>query len=276
VRLKGGVADLTKLNIQQLDKKVDRLVLENDVNGIKRSARVALKYMGRHNGFAGGTLLNIASPVELQGVDKGGCTVLGTTRGLGLARLVGTHGVKVITIYQPSIDYPAAPNVDSYAPVIDPSTPSMNHHAPVIDPDTSPMDHAPDIDSAMDPATPPMDNHASELEDVAHYGYSATYQCDKRREYSREYTGYMALHAADTAPPGTAWTFDAGLKLTQVTPDRLKTCCGIANKMCFWLGCPMADDLQLLPQVTPQLDSNSNKIPSIPLIWPSLEEQDTS
>lgn len=28
----------------------------------------------------------------------------------------------------------------------------------------------------------------------------------------------------------------------QVTPGQLKTCCGIANKMCYWLGCPMVSD----------------------------------
>jgi len=153
VTLKGGVG---ALNVAELDKKVDRLVLDNDVKGIKRSAWMALKYMGRHNGFTGGTLLNIASPVELEGVGGGGCTVLGTTRGLGLARLVGTHGVKVVTIYQPSIDYPATPIMDC---------------------------------PSIDPATPPIDP-------AWHHGYSATYQLDKRRGYSREYTGYMALHAA--------------------------------------------------------------------------------
>ncbi len=30
--------------------------------------------------------------------------------------------------------------------------------------------------------------------------------------------------------------------LLQVTPGQLKTCCGIANKMCYWLGCPMVSD----------------------------------
>ena len=28
----------------------------------------------------------------------------------------------------------------------------------------------------------------------------------------------------------------------QVTPGQLKTSCGIANKMCYWLGCPMVSD----------------------------------
>ena len=28
----------------------------------------------------------------------------------------------------------------------------------------------------------------------------------------------------------------------QVTPGQLKTSCGIANKMCYWLRCPMVSD----------------------------------
>merc|ERR1719362_2100780 len=58
----------------------------------------------------------------------------------------------------------------------------------------------------------------------------------------REYTGYMALHIADTGPPGAAWAFTPEWRLQQVTPGQLKACCGIANKMCYWLGCPMVSD----------------------------------
>ena len=77
--------------------------------------------------------------------------------------------------------------------------------------------------------------------------------------WCREYTGYMALHIADTGPPGAAWAFTPEWRLQQVreswpvtvtrssaslqvTPGQLKTCCGIANKMCYWLGCPMVSD----------------------------------
>ena len=67
----------------------------------------------------------------------------------------------------------------------------------------------------------------------------------------------MALHIADTGPPGAAWAFTPEWRLQQVreswrmtratlllqvTPGELKTCCGIANKMCYWLGCPMVSD----------------------------------
>ena len=49
----------------------------------------------------------------------------------------------------------------------------------------------------------------------------------------------MALHIADTGPAGAAWAFNDEFRLKQVSPGDVKTCCGIANKMCYWLGCPM-------------------------------------
>ena len=39
----------------------------------------------------------------------------------------------------------------------------------------------------------------------------------------REYTGYMALHIADTGPPGAAWAFTDEWRLQQVTPDMVST-----------------------------------------------------
>jgi hypothetical protein len=66
-----------------------------------------VKYLGKQNGFPGGSYLNLTSSVELQpGHWPAGCTVLGTTRALGLARNVARHGVRTTTIYQPTIDYP--------------------------------------------------------------------------------------------------------------------------------------------------------------------------
>jgi len=69
-----------------------------------------VKYLGKQNGFAGGSYLNLTSSVELEpgggGHCSGGCSVLGTTRALGLARSVARHGVRTTTIYQPTIDYP--------------------------------------------------------------------------------------------------------------------------------------------------------------------------
>ena len=68
---------------------------------------LATKYMGKQNGFQGGTHLNLSSSVELSGsAGTGGCTVLGTTRALGLEKRLAVHGVKTLTVFQPSIDYP--------------------------------------------------------------------------------------------------------------------------------------------------------------------------
>ena len=41
--------------------------------------------------------------------------------------------------------------------------------------------------------------------------------------HCREYTGYMALHIADTGPPGAAWAFTDEWRLQQVTPDMVST-----------------------------------------------------
>ena len=49
----------------------------------------------------------------------------------------------------------------------------------------------------------------------------------------------MALHIADTGPAGSGWMFNEEFRLRQVEAGDMKTCCGIANKMCYWLGCPM-------------------------------------
>jgi NAD(P)-dependent dehydrogenase (short-subunit alcohol dehydrogenase family) len=69
----------------------------------------SVKYLGKQNGFSGGSYLNLTSSVELQPGRVGGCagcSVLGTTRALGLARSVARHGVRTTTVYQPTIDYP--------------------------------------------------------------------------------------------------------------------------------------------------------------------------
>ena len=58
------------------------------MEGLKRVGRLATKYMGKQHGWGGGTLLSISSSTELApGLERepGQCTVLGTTRALGLA-----------------------------------------------------------------------------------------------------------------------------------------------------------------------------------------------
>jgi len=91
----------------KVERKLDSLLVKQDVNSIRQIGHLATKYMGKHNGFQGGPLLNLSSSVELSGVaEPGGCTVLGTTRALGMEKRLALHGVKTLTVYQPSIDYP--------------------------------------------------------------------------------------------------------------------------------------------------------------------------
>ena len=58
--------------------------------------------------------------------------------------------------------------------------------------------------------------------------------------------GGLGLHTRVEAAAGEGEAEDDNLTrstlLLQVTPGQLKTCCGIANKMCYWLGCPMVSD----------------------------------
>jgi len=184
--------DMTRLN-----RRIDRQLIRQDVEGIKRLGRLATKYMGKQSGAgAGGSLLNITSSTELSpGAEAGQCTVLGTTRALGLVPGVARSGLRVSTVYHPSVDY----------------TDLSWRSAQITDDQHSP--------------------YPGGLDNINKYS------C-----YLREYTGYMALHMADTGPPGAAWAFTPEWRLQQVTPGQLKTCCGIANKMCYWLGCPMVRD----------------------------------
>jgi len=194
-------------DIGSVNRKLDRFLIQQDVAGLRRLGQLATKYMGRQQGWQGGTLLNISSSTELAGgrLEAGGCTVLGTTRGLGLARAVRRSAVKVCTVYQPGLDYTDLRLTGS-------AQHSTDQHGP---------------------------------------------------DYTRDYTGYMALHCADTAQPGTAWAFSKEMRLEQVEPTSLNTSCGIANKMCYWLGCPMMADPSLTSEVSgeaKQISSNKEKV----------------
>ena len=163
-----------------MQSNISRFLIRQDVEGLRRLGHLATKYMGKQNGWEGGTLLNISSSTELVGGRQrgGNCTVLGTTRGLGLASKVERSGVKVCSVYQPGLDYS-----DQEA-------------------DRRDME-------GLDQPSP---------------------------AYTRDYTGYMALHIAETAGPGTVWSFTPQMRLQQVEPTDINTSCGIANKMCYWLG----------------------------------------
>lgn len=182
--------------VKEVNQHLDKKLQQRDVDSINRISRLAVKYLGKQNGFAGGSYLNLTSSVELQPghascSPAAGCSVLGTTRALGLARNVARHGVRTTTLYQPTIDYPEL-------------------------------------------------NMAAQITDDQHTPYNTW---SRYSAYCREYTGYMALHVADTAQPGTAWRFNAQLRLELVAPAMLESSCRIANKMCYWLGCPHVDDL---------------------------------
>jgi len=181
------------IDLRGLEKRLDIRQQEEDVEGIRRLGRLAVKYMGKQNGFQGGNLLNLTSAVELScSAGAGTCTVLGTTRALGMHDRAKEHGVRTTTVYQPTIDYP-------------------------------------DL------------SQAAQITDDSH---SPHYKWDRYSAYIREYTGYMALHVGDTAPPGTAWAFNKDIKLEEVQPESLASSCGITNKMCFWMGCPMVKEVE--------------------------------
>jgi len=187
--------------IRKLEEKLDFSLVQQDVLGMRRIGQLATKYMSKQNGLKGGTLLNLTSSVELSGHGvTGDCSVLGTTRCLGLASRVRLHGVKTLSVYQPTIAYP-------------------------------------DL------------TQATHITDDQHSPYS---EWNKYSSYIGEYTGYMALHLGDTAPPGTAWAFNKELRLREVSPEDLSGGCGIANKMCYWLGCPMIGEENIKNEVFTQ------------------------
>jgi len=236
-------------NLEDVEVYINRKQIDYEVQSIKRISKLAVKYMGRHNGFQGGNLLNLVTRTELSARnfihnqeyhnilsetekvegcsnrialpgavqvpteavssccaatnstgygDVGCCTVLGTTRALGVDKQVSRHGVRTMTVYQPNIDYP----------------------------DLSP---------------------AAQITDDQHSPY---YTWSRYSAYCREYSGYMALHLADTATSGSAWKFNSELRLEPVTPSELPNSCQLTNKMCYWLGCPHVEK-------SAQVDHNS-------------------
>jgi len=243
---------------------------QHEVQSIKDISKLAVKYLGKHNGFSGGSLINLVSRTELikrsssnlatvpedagqqtnctdsvpgavisqrssmqaaeQQLPKsrpgpmqttiprsvpdtslqGCCTVLGTTRALGLSKHVDKHGVRTSTVYEPNIDYPEL-------------------------------------------------SVAFQITDDEHSPY---YTWNRYSAYCREYTGYMALHVADTANSGTAWRFNSELRLESVDPSMVPSSCKLANKMCYWLGCPHVDQVQEAAATVPRPgipDSSENQ-----------------
>ena len=62
---------------------------------VHHSNCACLQYLGRQNGFRGGSLLHLAGGAELGGgAGPGRCSVLGLTRALGTEAAVRRHGVR--------------------------------------------------------------------------------------------------------------------------------------------------------------------------------------
>lgn len=102
--LKVGEEDLHG-EIKDVETILDNRLIDEDVEGIRLMGDLAKEYLGRQNGFDGGTFLNLSSSTELRGGGgNDGCTVLGTAK--ALRRKIDSHGVKTVTIYQPTIEYP--------------------------------------------------------------------------------------------------------------------------------------------------------------------------
>ena len=62
---------------------------------ISKMGLLATKYMGKHNGYQGGTLLNVSNSYDQPVSEKA-----------GLAKSLALDGVKTCTVYKPSMDYP--------------------------------------------------------------------------------------------------------------------------------------------------------------------------
>jgi len=80
---------------------------------------------------------------------------------------------------------------------------------------------------------------AGQITDDTHSPYN---RWSRYSAYIREYTGYMTLHLGDSALGGSVWKFNEDSRVSEVQPEDLKRSCGLANKMCFWLGCPKVSE----------------------------------
>ena len=175
-------------DIARLNRRIDRQLIRQDVEGLKRLGRLATKYMGKQGGGGGGTLLNISSSTELSpGAGTGQCTVLGTTRALGLVPGVARSGLRVSTVYHPAVDY----------------TDLGWRSAQITDDQHSPYH------GGMDNINKYSCYLRSNIKTLTQ---DTIYSC----VITREYTGYMALHIADTGTPGAAWAFTPEWRLQQV------------------------------------------------------------
>jgi len=191
-------------SFDDLESDLNRRQQQNDVQAIRRISKLAVKYMGVQNGFEGGNLLNLVSNTELN------------------------HQIK-----------PASSDCTDGACCTLSCTAlgttralGLSKHVNVHGVRTSTV-YQPNIDY-------PELTSASQITDDEHSPY---YTWNRYSAYCREYTGYMALHVAEKSPSGSAWMFNKDLRLEKVEPASIPSTCKLANKMCYWLGCPHVQDL---------------------------------
>lgn len=197
-------------SFDELENDLNKKQQQHDVQAIRRISKLAVKYMGVQNGFEGGSFLNLVSSTELRHnikTDSELCTNsepdLSSCSALNCTALGTTRALGL----SKHVDFHGVRTATVYQPNID--YPELTMASQITDDEHSPY-------------YPPWNR------------YSA---------YCREYTGYMALHVAETAASGSAWRFNQELRLQQVDPTDLPSSCKLANKMCYWLGCPHVQDL---------------------------------
>jgi len=239
-----------KINSNELRGRLDdvevylnRKQLDQEVQSIKRISKLAIKYLGLQNGFEGGSLMNLVTRTELNANTRSHpkikksvniqdtiTTSLPLSTAVQLSSVSSCCGAKTIDNFGAKISTAATTSstegscctvlgttraLGACKQVERHGVRTMTVYQPNIDyPDLSP---------------------AAQITDDEHSPY---YTWNRYSAYCREYSGYMALHLADTATSGTAWKFNSELKLEQVKPADLPNSCKLTNKMCYWLGCP--------------------------------------
>ena len=81
-----------------IEDKQDEYCKDVDASNISKTSLLATKYMGKQNGYLGGTLLTVSNqPVDetKQLLEKS-----------GLVKSLAQAGVKTCTVYRPDMDYP--------------------------------------------------------------------------------------------------------------------------------------------------------------------------
>jgi len=246
-----------KINSNELRGRLDdvevylnRKQLDQEVQSIKRISKLAIKYLGLQNGFEGGNLLNLVTRTELNTNIKSqpkpkksvkstspplttavhlsavsSCTSPPLTTAVHLSAVSSCCGAK-------SSNPSSTNSIESSCCTVLGTTRALGACKQVARHGVRTMTvYQPNIDY-------PDLSPAAQITDDEHSPYYTWNSLFRYSAYCREYSGYMALHLADTATSGTAWKFNSELRLEQVKPADLPNSCKLTNKMCYWLGCP--------------------------------------